>query len=138
MSYKNTFVTVAEDCPVTQSEVPISKRPQTPAHIHQYELLSKYPYKLDHEELIFEVHIKQNGYPEDLSDAEAEAIREKLFSKGHPCLRASALTKRYGFGAHYDDEGKIALVPMESEEYHAFMKNSSVEKVAAMRQTRKR
>lgn len=137
MSYKNTFIKVAEDCPIIKSEIPVSKRSLVPIHVYQYELLSKYPYKLGHEELIFEVYLKQHGLPEDISDSEAEEIREKLFSKGHPCMRASALTKRYGFGAHYDEDGKIALYPMESEEYRSFMKNSGVEKIAAMRRTRK-
>lgn len=136
MGYKNTFVQVAEDCPVSQSEIPIAKREKTPIHIFQYELLIKHPYKLDHNELVFEVHLKQNGLPEDISDMEAENIREQLFSKGHPCMRASALTKRYGFGAHYDEDGKIAIYPMESKEYLAFMENSAVEKVPAMKRKR--
>ncbi|HET8809026.1 MAG TPA: DUF6157 family protein [Flavobacteriaceae bacterium] len=133
MGYKNTFIKVAEDCPVTKSEIPVSSREKIPIHIFQYELLSKHPYKLGHEELVFEVYLKQNGFPENISDAEAEKIREQLFSKGHPCMRASALTKRYGFGAHYDEDGKIALYPMESEEYRTFLKNASIEKVVAMR-----
>lgn len=137
MAYKNTFIKVAEDCPIAKSEIPCSKRAHVPAHIFQYELLSKYPYKLSHEELVFEVYLKQHGFPDDLPDSDAEAIREKLFSKGHPCMRASALTKRYGFGAHYDEDGKIALYPMESEEYQSFIKNNGVAKLAAMRRTRK-
>ncbi|WP_342481620.1 DUF6157 family protein [Paenibacillus sp. FSL L8-0340] len=32
-----------------------------------------------------------------------------LFSKSNPCLRASMLSKRYGWGMHFNDEGKIAL-----------------------------
>lgn len=137
MSYRNTFIKVAEDCPVAESEIPVSKRASVPIHVFQYELLSKYPYKLNHEELIFEVYLRQNGYPENISDQEAENIREKLFSKGHPCLRASALTKRYGFGAHYDEDGKIALYPVESTEYISLMKKPGITKLSAMRKTRK-
>lgn len=136
MSYKNTLIKVAEDCPITQSEIPVSHQEKISMHVFQYELLSKHPYKLGHEELIFETHLRQNGIPDDISDAEADAIREKLFSKGHPCMRASALTKRYGFGAHYDEEGKIALYPMESQEYQDLMKDSSIAKVPAMKQKR--
>lgn len=136
MSYKNTLVKVAEDCPVTRSEIPRIRNENIPVHVHQYELLSKHPYKFGHEELLFEVYLKQNELPDDLSDAMADSIREKLFSKGHPCMRASALTKRYGFGAHYDEEGKIAIFPMESEEYQSFLNNPSVSKVAAMKRKR--
>ncbi|HET8838584.1 MAG TPA: DUF6157 family protein [Flavobacteriaceae bacterium] len=136
MSYKNTFVKVAEDCPIAHSEIPPTRNEKIPIHVFQYELLMKYPYKLSHEELIFEIYLRQNKLPEDLSDAMADSIRDKLFSKGHPCMRASALTKRYGFGAHYDEEGKIALYPMESEEYQSFLNNPSVTKVAAMKKKR--
>lgn len=133
MSYKNTLVKVAEDCPVAQSEIPSQRNEKTPVHVFQYELLTKYPYKFNHEELLFEIYLKQHNLPEDLSDAMADFIRDKLFSKGHPCMRASALTKRYGFGAHYDEEGKIALYPMESKEYQSFLNNPSVTKVAALK-----
>ncbi len=136
MSYKNTFIKVAEDCPVAISEIPLPSNGKIPVHVYQYELLSKYPYKLTHEELLFEIYLKQNNLPEDISDAMADAIREKLFSKGHPCMRASALAKRYGFGAHYDEEGKIALFSMESQDYQAFLNNHSVTKVAAMKRKR--
>lgn len=137
MRYKNTFIKVAKDCPVSKSEIPVSKRAVVPIHVFQYELLSKFPYKFGHEELVFEVHLKRQGLPENLSDSEAEEIWERLFSKGHPCMRASALTKRYGFGVHYDEDGKIALYPMESEAYAAFLKNTQVEKITAMARTRK-
>lgn len=130
------MVKVAEDCPISRSEIPQIRNGKIPIHVHQYELLTKYPYKLNHEELIFETYLIQNKLPEDLSDALAESIRKNLFSKGHPCMRASALTKRYGFGAHYDEDGKIALFPMESEAYQAFLNNPSVMKVAAMKKKR--
>lgn len=136
MKYKNTFICVADDCPVQRSEVPTINNDAVPIHVWQYRLLKKYPYKLDHEDLVFEVFLRRNGYPEDISDQEAERARAQVFSKKHACLRASALTKRYGFGVHYDDEGKIALYPMESPEYQSFLKDKQVEKRKAMRQKR--
>jgi len=39
-----------------------------------------------------------------------------LLSKPHPCLRASMLPKRYGWGVHYDGNGRITLYG----EMHAF------------------
>lgn len=59
--------------------------------------------------------------------------REKFFSKGQACFRASPLTKRYGFGVHSDDEGKIALYGIETKEYAKFVKDKTVKKVRAMR-----
>ena len=91
MSYKETFITVAPDCPVSQSEIPVSKRAIKPLHIIQYELLTENPYTFDHKELVFNVHLIRKGL-EDLSESEKEKIWDDLFVKGHPCLRASALT----------------------------------------------
>jgi hypothetical protein len=49
--------------------------------------------------------------------ARGEAIRAELFQKNHPCLRASPLPKRYGWGVHYDGHGRIAIYGTESEDY---------------------
>lgn len=133
MCYINTFIKVAEDCPVEKGEIPVAKKDKKPAHLIQYELLKNNPYKFGHEDLIFEVFIKQKEIPEETLAKDKEKIRTELFSKGHPCLRASALTKRYGFGAHYNDEGKIAIYPMESKEYESFLADKAVKKFPAMR-----
>ncbi|MCP4429329.1 MAG: hypothetical protein GY803_33010 [Chloroflexi bacterium] len=117
MSYTNTFIQVSEDCPTSSGIVPVAKSKRTPIHLIQYELLSQNPYTYDHRELIFEVHVRRSGISQDeLSNRRAE-IWDDLFQKGHPCLRVSALTKRYGWGAHYDENGKIALYAMEAERY---------------------
>ncbi len=116
MSYINTFIKVADDCPVDKSEIPVAKKDRKPLHLIQYELLKDNPYTIDHEGLIYESFVQQKEIPADTLKEESEKIKAELFSKGHPCLRASALTKRYGFGAHYDDKGKIAIYPVESKE----------------------
>ena len=51
-------------------------------------------------------------------------------------MRASALVKRYGFGAHYNEAGKIAVYPLGSEAYQAFLEQDQVKVLAGMR-TRK-
>lgn len=136
MSYKETFIRIAPDCPVKKSEIPVSNRAKKPIHVIQYELLTNNPYKYDHQELIFEVYLIKEGL-ENKSETELKEVWEKLFSKGHPCLRASALTKRYGFGAHYDKKGKIGLFPMESNQYQKFIDDESVKKLAGMKSKRK-
>ncbi|HHH54017.1 MAG TPA: hypothetical protein ENK91_10190, partial [Bacteroidetes bacterium] len=125
----------APDCPVDKSELPFSNRIKKPIHLIQYELLTENPYKYDHKELVFEVYIHKEGLI-NKSETEKKEIRENLFSKGHPCLRASALTKRYGFGAHYDEKGKIAIYPMESKEYQQFVNDPAIKKLAGMKSKR--
>ncbi len=135
MAYKNTLITIAPDCPVEESELPVAKK-KKPAHLHEYELLTAQPYVLDHKSLIFEVYLLKKEL-EDLSEDERQAIWDTLHSKGQPCMRASALCKRYGFGAHYNDEGKIAVYPIESAEYQKLVADPAIEKRPAMRSKRK-
>lgn len=121
MSYTNTFIQVAGDCPVTQSEIPVAKGDKKPIHIIQYELLMQAPYQYTHEELTFAVYVRHKAIPPEEVATCRQELWNALFQKGHPCMRASMLTKRYGWGAHYDQQGKIALYAMESAEYQRFV-----------------
>ena len=134
MSYKNTFVKVSEDCPVSVAEIPVAKNGRKPAHVLQYEFLTQNPYRFNHEELIWEVYVQQKKIPQEvLESGEGAEIKAQLFSKGHPCMRASALVKRYGFGAHYNEEGKIAIYASGSPEYATFLQQETVKIVPGMR-----
>lgn len=138
MSYIDTFIQIAPDCPVTRSVVPVAKSEKKPLHILQYELLSKNPYKYTHEELLFQVHIRHKEIATSELEERAEQIRAELFQKKHPCLRASLLPKKFGWGVHYDSEGKIALYGVETEEYKQFVseKDSHLALLYAMRNKR--
>ncbi|MGC5325391.1 DUF6157 family protein [Brevibacillus sp. SYSU BS000544] len=121
MSYLDTFIQVAPDCPVTSSVIPAARNEKKPMHVIQYELLAQHPYEYTHEDLLFEVHIRRKEFSrEDLANR-GEEIRAELFQKKHPCLRASSLPKKYGWGVHYNSEGKIALYGMETDEYKKFV-----------------
>ena len=63
MSYKNTFVKISEDCPVVEAKIPLAKNGKKPMHLIQYELLTQNPYRFDHEELIWEVYVRQKELP---------------------------------------------------------------------------
>jgi hypothetical protein len=117
----NSFVTVAPDCPAERGVVPKVKEGAKPSiHALQYELLTERPYELTLEDLIYEVHVRHNEIPPEELLKSAEQIRGELFRKSHPCMRASMLPKKYGWGVHYDDQGKIALYGMKTEEYGRF------------------
>lgn len=120
----NTFVRVSPDCSTEHSVVPISKKATKSVHQIQYELLTEKPYHYTLEELIFQVHLIHKDVPTDDPELSLDTVREQLFSKSHACLRASMLPKQYGWGVHYDAEGRIALYAMESEEYDQFQENS--------------
>lgn len=140
--WTNMFVAVAPDCPVETGVVPVSKREGKPAHIIQYELLADHPYQYTFEEQLFEVYFKHKGYDPDMPEAERKRLRDELLAKSHPCMRASQLPKKFGWGVHYNDEGKIAIYAMESEAYQMLLdearNNELVELQIALRSSRKK
>ena len=91
-NYLDTFIEIAEDCPATRGEVPPLKGDNKTVANLQFDLVSKNPYKYTSDEAFFQVFADRN----DLTKTEYKDAREKFFSKGQPCFRASPLTKRYG------------------------------------------
>lgn len=138
MNYQETFITVAPDCPVEHSVVPTAKGDARPVHLIQYELLTQNPYTFTGQELIFETHVQRLGLSKTEIQAQREALWNELFSKEHACLRSSALAKKYGWGFHYDDRGRIAIYAMESREYQQLSQGESKgpKVLAAMRSKR--
>src|SRR5262245_35390565 len=136
MSYTNTFILVAPDCPVTRGVVPTARGARQPVHLIQYELLTAHPYRFTHEELIFEVHVRHKGLSQGEVRARRAEIWAELFGRPHACLRASALPKRYGWGVHYDADGKIAIYALESEEYRRFAAGTGARLLSALRSKR--
>lgn len=131
-NYFNTFIEVADDCPVTAAEVPPQKGAEPTAASIQYEMLAGAPYTHTSDDVLFHVYaIKNKIATEDLV-----AAQEQFFSKGQPCFRASPLTKRYGWGVHSDAEGRISLVPIESQEYAELAKDKKLSHFKAMRSKR--
>ena len=132
-NYFNAFIEIAEDCPVeVGTEPPIRGDKKSIANM-QYELLRDHPYQYTSDEVFFMIFAKRK----DLVDSELEVERQQFFSKGQPCFRASPLTKRYGWGIHSNEDGKVALYGRETEEYENYLNNSALEKVKAMRSKRK-
>jgi hypothetical protein len=132
MKIANTFITVADDCPASHGAPP-PMRDGVPslARLH-YDLLTTQPYAYDIDALNFKVWRLRNG----VSEADADQHRAAFFSKGHPCMRASPLTKRYGFGAHYDGAGKIAVYPVKSAAYDELLNAPGNKVEKAMRNKR--
>lgn len=139
MSYTDTFIRVAEDCPVEMGIPPVSDRSALPVHVIQYNLLTEKPYRYNHEELLYQVHVRHKGVSEEERETRREAIWAELFSKSHPCLRASMLPKKYGWGIHYDAAGRIALYAKESPEYDYYTSGgeAGVKLLNAMRNKRR-
>lgn len=82
--------------------------------------------------MLFAVHAQRSG----LLDAERETTRATFFAEARACLRASPLGKRHGWGIHYDENGRIALVPLGSPQYATLAADPAVKQLKAMRSKR--
>ena len=131
-NYYNTLIEIAEDCAAQLGEQPPLKEDKVSVANLQFDLISQHPYKYTSDDVLFKVF----AIRKDLTDSEMDDARSTFFSKGQPCFRASPLTKRYGWGLHSDESGKIALVALESAEYETFLNDSAVIKTKAMRSKR--
>nr|MDQ3101035.1 DUF6157 family protein [Bacteroidota bacterium] len=112
-NYFNAFIEVADDCPVDKAQLPPQKGEATTIAHLQHERISAQPYAFTSDEILFGIHCERKG----ITGKEIDHEKEVWFSKGQPCLRSSPLAKRYGWGIHADAKGKVALVPLGSEEY---------------------
>jgi hypothetical protein len=133
-NYTLTFIEIAEDCPADRGTIPPKKDETRSIAAMQFDLLAGNPYKYTSDDIIFRVFAERN----DLTSQEQEIARKEFYSKGQACMRSSPLTKRYGWGIHHDEEGRIAIFGAETDEYQNFLKNPEIKKVKAMRTKRLR
>ncbi|KIL34564.1 hypothetical protein SD71_19050 [Cohnella kolymensis] len=138
MSYVDTFITVSPDCPVTGAVIPSDKKERKSKPFIEYDLLSENPYAYTGDDLIYEVYLRHKSISEDERSSRGTQIRDELFQKPHPCMRASMLPKKYGWGVHYNSEVKIAIYGVDSAEYLNFIEDSGgqIKLLAAMRNKR--
>ena len=131
-NYTNTLIAIADDCSASRGEIPPQKGDAKSVATLQFEMLSQKPYQYTSDDVLFQVYADRN----DLTESERPAARQQFFSKGQPCLRASPLTKRYGWGVHSDENGRIALLGCETEEYEKLSSDESLQVVKAMKSSR--
>lgn len=131
-NYYNTFIEVAEDCPVEAAEAPPQRKRKTVVQM-QHEIIANHPYEFTSDDVLFSIFAEKNG----ISASQKADERVKYFSKGRACLRSSALGKRYGWGIHYDEDGKMGLSGLGSEKYEKLANRADLDHLKAMRLRRK-
>lgn len=134
-SYFDTLIAVADDCPVDRSVVPVARGGKKTVAVLQYQLLADKPYTYTQGDVLCRTWLQRQGLPEP-SEAELIQLRSAFFSKPQACLRSSPLPKQYGWGLRFDREGRIALCPIESEEYQRLLTDGSVKVLKAFRSKR--
>ncbi len=131
-NYFNTFIEVAEDSAADAGTMPPEKGNKKTIANMQFDMLIDSPYQFTSDEVIFTIFATRKEFAKEEWDEE----RQHFFSKGQPCFRASPLTKSYGWGVHFNEEGKMAIVGKETNEYQGFLKDNSLKKWKAMRSKR--
>jgi Family of unknown function (DUF6157) len=111
-NYVDTFIEVAEDCPVEAATEPPSRATPSVAEL-TYRMIAEHPYEHTSDDVVFTVWADRH----DLPPGERQDARAAFFAKGQPCLRASDLGKRYGWGIHADAGSRVALYAVESPDY---------------------
>lgn len=127
------FIEIAPDSPTQHSIVPKPRNGKPTIATIEYELLSGKPYVYTLAELKFATHVKHKQIPAAELKTHGQRLRDEFFAKPHACMRASPLTKQYGWGAHYDEKGGIAIYPVEGKDYQRFVKDKNIRKFSAMR-----
>lgn len=132
VNYYNTLIAIADDSPVAEAVEPPRNELKPTIAAEQYRLLAEAPYTLTSEDVIFTVYADKNGIP----DEERPAARDAYFATSRACLRTSPLAKKFGWGLHSDAEGRLALVPADSDDYRALIADDGTKVVKAMRSSR--
>lgn len=135
VNYCETLIAVADDCPVTTSVVPVARNGKKTVAVIQYEMLANNPHVYTQEDVLFYSWLQRQDLPEKTEDEVAE-LRKAFFAKPQACLRSSPLPKKYGWGLLFDREGRVALCPMESEEYRQLLSGDRVKVLKALRSSR--
>lgn len=119
-NYFDTFIVVAPDSKATKGIEPDERAPATR---QIFEMIHGFPYRYTSDDVIYAAHLRSKG---------SNALgRENFFAKSQACLRSSPLAKKFGWGIHFDEKGRIALYKVESKEYRHFSESLPVK--AALR-----
>jgi hypothetical protein len=73
---------------------------------------------------------------DQLPHEEVQRLLEECFTQPRACLRASPLGKTYGWGLHYDGQGRITAHAVDSDDYTRLSQDTSLIQLKAMRSRR--
>ena len=136
MGYTNTFISVAEDCPAVTGEVPRESRSGPTVAGVQYAMLSSAPGRWTQEDVLLGSSPQVRG--REVAPDELARLRAEYFAQPRACLRASPLPKTYGWGLHFDAEGRVTLHAVDSPEYARLSRDPTLTQLRAMRSHRAR
>lgn len=136
MNLANQFIEIAPDCTLKEVVIPPNQNDKKTIATIEYELLSSKPYGYTLQELKFAIYVQQKQISPIELKTQRKQLLETFLGKPYACMRASPLTKKYGWGAHYDEHGKIAIYAVGSKGYRSLVEDKNVNKFYAMRSKR--
>lgn len=131
VGYTNTFIAVAEDCRAGTGQVPPERTKAPTVARVQYDMLASSPGRWTQEDVLLASAPNVRG--RDLDQTELDRVRAEYFAVPRACLRASPLPKTFGWGLHYDADGRITLHAVDSPEYARLSADPSLQQLRAMR-----
>jgi uncharacterized protein DUF6157 len=132
------IVLVAEDSPAAAATPPPDGRSGLTVAQVQYEMLSAEPFRWTEDDVLFESWWRRQDAAATASDADKERARAEYLARPRPCLRASPLPQRYGWGLVFDEHERVALCPVESPDYRSLAAgDGGVEVQKSFRRTRR-
>lgn len=137
VSYTNTFIVVALDCPVDRGTVPQGRASKPTIATVQFALLDGHPYELTSEDVLFESSSVRRALADRAAAPKLAELRAEFFARPQACMRASPLPKKFGWGLHCDEKGRIALYGVETDEYAQLARDESLAQLKAMRSSRR-
>lgn len=132
-NYYNTFIEVSEDNLINKAEISVERGSKETAATIQFYKIKENPYTYTSDEILFDIYVSKNQIGFDNIEKE----KAQFFSKGQACLRCSPLAKRYGWGIHFDSQGRIAIYAIESDDYSRLKDDPNLKHLKGMRSTRK-
>lgn len=136
MNYVNTFIEVADDCKVAEGAVPKARAGNPTVAELEYAFISGNPYLHTQEDVQFFVHARRSGLSDGQLKSNGPRLRNEYFSKPVACMRTSPLAKSYGWGLHFNVNGRVALVSRDTAKYHELAQDPSIAHTRAMRSKR--
>ncbi|WP_432534907.1 DUF6157 family protein [Kineococcus arenarius] len=140
MGYRDTFISVAEDCRAGTGEAPPARTRPTVAGV-QHTMLTARPGHYTQEEVLLACspQLRAREDVDELEQLPAEELQQLMaehFAQPRACLRASPLAKTYGWGLHHDEHGRTTLHAVDSPEYARLSADASLTQLKAMRSRR--
>ena len=130
--YSDTFIEIADDSTAVQGVPPPEKEDNPSVASRTWRMIFEQPYAHTSDDVIFSVWADRQGIPA----SNRAAAREEFFSNGRACLRAPDLGKKYGWGIHYNEDGRVAAYGRETDAYRAFAEAGELKVLKAMRSSR--